>query len=208
MMRSISIALAACALAALTHSGPASADQQFCSRYAKHAMGPAGENVDRKCGFTGPRWSTDENFHLTRCLSDLAANLTNPTGYQAAKTHFDQEDRTRIAEILQCRALKAAEAPDPAPVDPAPVDPAPAPVEAGPAPVGEDPAPVGGGGGKINRTVSQATDLYEAKEGKKIGGDGDFLRPGQEVITVVPGCGNEWCELSNPKGWVWGGHLK
>ena len=57
------------------------------------------------------------------------------------------------------------------------------------------------------RTVSENTDLYDAREGAKIGGEGDFLAMGQQVTTVGQ-CGNDWCELSSPKGWVWGGHLK
>ena len=66
--------------------------------------------------------------------------------------------------------------------------------------LGLDPGP---GGGANTRTVSEDTDLYDAREGSKIG---DFLAVGQQVTTVGQ-CGNDWCELSNPKGWVWGGHL-
>jgi hypothetical protein len=99
-------------------------------------------------------------------------------GYKAAKKHFDDEDRARIDGIIQCRATLAAAAAKPAPAT----------------------------GGTL-RTVSENTDLYDAREGNKIGGENDFLRAGQQVTTVGQ-CGADWCELSNPKAWVWGGHLK
>jgi hypothetical protein len=58
-----------------------------------------------------------------------------------------------------------------------------------------------GGDGNV-REVAQDTDLYDAREGDSIG-----MLEGGSSVTTAGACGDEWCELSNPKGWVWGGDL-
>ena len=45
------------------------AKRAFCVDYAKTATVAACENVDRKCGNDGPRWSADVVAHLNWCLS-------------------------------------------------------------------------------------------------------------------------------------------
>jgi pathogenesis-related protein 1 len=41
----------------------------FCQRYANDAVGAAKKNIDRKCGFRGPRWTTNREDHFNWCLS-------------------------------------------------------------------------------------------------------------------------------------------
>jgi len=53
------------------------------------------------------------------------------------------------------------------------------------------------------RTVRQPTNLYYEREGEFTG---IVLETGQKV-TTVDACGNDWCKLSNPEGWMWGGDL-
>jgi len=52
------------------------------------------------------------------------------------------------------------------------------------------------------RIVRTDTDVYNAREGEKIG----TLRAGQSVKTAGA-CGNDWCQLSNGT-WFWGGDLE
>ncbi|MEZ5842870.1 MAG: hypothetical protein R3D27_03970 [Hyphomicrobiaceae bacterium] len=59
-------ALAALGLAAALQ--PASS-QTGCSDYARLALQQARENEQRKCGFTGPEWSTDLKGHATWCAT-------------------------------------------------------------------------------------------------------------------------------------------
>jgi len=62
----------------------------------------------------------------------------------------------------------------------------------------------GGGNGGAVRIVDQPTYIYDGREGNPTG---KFIAAGQQVTTVGV-CGDDWCELSNPKGWIWGGDLK
>ena len=59
-----------------------------------------------------------------------------------------------------------------------------------------------GGGETGRRIVRTDTDVYNAREGEKIG----TLRAGQSVKTAGA-CGNDWCQLSNGT-WFWGGDLR
>jgi hypothetical protein len=45
-----------------------------CKQYAHRAMRQVRQNVDWKCGFTGPRWSADPNAHLNWCLRTPGVN--------------------------------------------------------------------------------------------------------------------------------------
>jgi hypothetical protein len=69
-------------------------------------------------------------------------------------------------------------------------------------------AAAGAGGGVSNvREICEDTDLYDDREGEKIGDENFFLAAGKKV-TVVGDCGNDWCQIADPKGWAWGGHMK
>lgn len=43
--------------------------QQSCDWYAKTALQQQQENEQKKCGFTGPSWSTDLRAHQAWCAS-------------------------------------------------------------------------------------------------------------------------------------------
>jgi hypothetical protein len=74
-----------------------------------------------------------------------------------------------------------------------------------------------GGGGKsthtfTERTVTEPTDLYDAREGNRIGDESVFL-PAGLIVTVIGECRkDDWCQVSaspnNLGGWAWGGHFK
>lgn len=179
------IVLSASALALAAQSGSASADQAFCTRYAGHALSTASLNQDLPCGHTGPRWSTDRNQHLSWCLGNFQAAGSDATRQVAARDSADAEDAARIAAILECRAtLEAAAAAQPA----------------------GGGGGAGGGNGTV-QTVTEDTDLYDAPSGNRIGDANFFLREDQQV-TVIGNCGDDWCQIANPAGWAWGGHMK
>ena len=48
---------------------PADSPQAFCENYAKGAIYYAQQAVNDRCGFTGPRWTTDKEAHRKWCLS-------------------------------------------------------------------------------------------------------------------------------------------
>lgn len=67
-------------------------DKVDCDAYAKHTVKQAKEAKQRGCGFGGPIWSMDYNFHKQWCLrGDVhMANLT-------------QENNKRLAGLNQCK---------------------------------------------------------------------------------------------------------
>lgn len=62
---------AACLTAVLAAAGLASGAQAQanCDTYGKLALQQQQENVDGKCGFTGPAWSPDLSAHMAWCGS-------------------------------------------------------------------------------------------------------------------------------------------
>ena len=82
----IAVALAAGLWAgAVTHAGA----QSNCSTYGYLALKQARENEQRKCGKSGPRWSTDLNAHVAWC------GTVGPQQWKA-------ELRTRAKELQDC----------------------------------------------------------------------------------------------------------
>ncbi len=57
------------AASALVGAVQPAAAQSGCPDYARLALQQARENEQRKCGFTGPDWSTDLKGHLTWCAA-------------------------------------------------------------------------------------------------------------------------------------------
>lgn len=64
------IGMAALATVALGGAGSASAGRDNCDSYAKLTLQQAKQNIDRRCGFTGPRWSLDANKHRQWCREE------------------------------------------------------------------------------------------------------------------------------------------
>ena len=54
--------------AALSHAGPAAAQADACKVYVQTAVKLAQDNVTKKCGFSGPEWSTDAGAQLKWCM--------------------------------------------------------------------------------------------------------------------------------------------
>ena len=55
------------AVAVLTSGGGAAIAGDNCDSYAKLTLQQAKLNVDKRCNFTGPRWSLDANKHRAWC---------------------------------------------------------------------------------------------------------------------------------------------
>jgi hypothetical protein len=69
-MRSIKTVVALSLLAGLAASGvprAAHAQAASCNWYADMAIKQQQQNEVRKCGFTGPEWSTNRQAHLAWC---------------------------------------------------------------------------------------------------------------------------------------------
>jgi hypothetical protein len=47
---------------------PPAGDQERCQQYARSAVAQNQQNLSRRCGFSGSRWSADHNFHYRWCL--------------------------------------------------------------------------------------------------------------------------------------------
>ena len=66
------------AAAAMSHAGPAAAQADVCSKlYLPGAVKLALDAAQRKCGFTGPEWSTDANVQLKWCMGVNADRWRN-----------------------------------------------------------------------------------------------------------------------------------
>jgi hypothetical protein len=63
----LAAALLAVTGAAVAAVQSAAAQQATCDWYAKTALRQQQENEQRKCGFTGPGWSSDMKAHMAWC---------------------------------------------------------------------------------------------------------------------------------------------
>jgi hypothetical protein len=80
------------ALVVAAYSTGASAHSHLnCQAYAQSVVDYAKQNIGLGCGFSGPVWSTDFNFHFNWCNGVQMADLT-------------REDRNRQAAMNQCKA--------------------------------------------------------------------------------------------------------
>jgi hypothetical protein len=82
-----------------------------CRAYATRAVEFAAENGKRNCGFSGPRWSSDEQAHFGWCMTmrgnegaiaDVVAAdqlMTEKTGTSARSETID-----RIMQIATCKS--------------------------------------------------------------------------------------------------------
>ncbi|QKK03412.1 MAG: hypothetical protein HND55_12530 [Pseudomonadota bacterium] len=92
--------LASCRSAA---TPPGRVQDTACTDYAETAVGQHQENLDRDCGFTGPRWSPDFQGHYAWCLD--GDNLER----------FAPAEQKRRAEALEaCSTGGGLDAPNPA----------------------------------------------------------------------------------------------
>jgi hypothetical protein len=67
----------------------------WCRNYRRQASYAAYENIILKCGYTGPRWSQDDDMHLKWCLFEGTQALANA------------ETAARSAALADCRANAA-----------------------------------------------------------------------------------------------------
>lgn len=65
------------------------ADDIYCAIYGKTAVAQNEQNNSRGCGFTGPKWSSDEQSHINWCVNVSASRA-------------DQETATRVKKLLEC----------------------------------------------------------------------------------------------------------
>ena len=78
----------------------------MCREYANTAVRQNQENLKRRCGFTGPRWSSDFQGHFQWCLQvpEKMANTETRARNRALKSKcrgHDQEDQNPELHILQ-----------------------------------------------------------------------------------------------------------
>jgi hypothetical protein len=67
----------------------------WCRKYGHQASAAATEMFSLKCGYTGPRWSQDDDMHLKWCLFEGTQALANA------------ETAARSAALADCRANAA-----------------------------------------------------------------------------------------------------
>ncbi|MEL7302463.1 MAG: hypothetical protein AAGJ53_02085 [Pseudomonadota bacterium] len=67
-LRTIATFAVASAIAGLSFASAAQA-QSNCATYGKLALKQQRENVQNKCGFSGPSWSPDLRAHVTWCAT-------------------------------------------------------------------------------------------------------------------------------------------
>ncbi len=70
----------------------AGGDDIACAIYAKTAVLQQEQNIKQKCGFTGPEWNSDYNYHLKWCLGINAPS--------EAGTAF------RVKMLMQCKGVQ------------------------------------------------------------------------------------------------------
>lgn len=68
---------------------PPTDSRRRCEQYAKIAISQQNENLWRKCGFTGNRWSRDSNFHFRWCT-------------QVPQSSAEAETMARSRELQSC----------------------------------------------------------------------------------------------------------
>jgi hypothetical protein len=81
VMRAGLLAATLAALLTLTTGAQAQAN---CDWYGKTALKQQQENEQRKCGFTGPNWTSDLKAHMTWCAA-------NPDQFRAEAQRRDQQ---------------------------------------------------------------------------------------------------------------------
>ncbi len=69
----------------------AGADAGACSAYAQQAVAQNNENLQRNCGFSGPRWQSDHNAHYGWCMGG-GWMMDGPAN----------ENKARAAELARC----------------------------------------------------------------------------------------------------------
>jgi hypothetical protein len=74
-----------------------------CGAYASEAIRQQRENVDNKCGFTGPRWSTHQGGHKSWCIESGFAQIGPDYSRQPAKDIEQQERDQALNACKQCR---------------------------------------------------------------------------------------------------------
>jgi hypothetical protein len=69
---------------------------QFCNAYAADAVARAAQGA--KCGFTGPRWDPNQQFHVSWCMQ------------QKAQQQVWSEDSARKGQLADCAKAEAQKA--------------------------------------------------------------------------------------------------
>ncbi len=70
MMSSNLIRTVLLATAAMGYAAAPAGAQANCDWYAKTALKQQQENEQRKCGFSGPNWSSDLKAHMSWCAAN------------------------------------------------------------------------------------------------------------------------------------------
>lgn len=76
---------------------PAASAAKDCNAYGIAALGDAKANQDSACNFTGPRWSTDANFHVQWCN---AGNTTNQNLQSEGATRKKMLDTCATSQMM------------------------------------------------------------------------------------------------------------
>lgn len=63
------IAAGILSIGSLIAAAPVANAQATCDWYGRQALKQQQENLERKCGFTGPEWNADMRAHLAWCGS-------------------------------------------------------------------------------------------------------------------------------------------
>lgn len=71
-------------------AGGAPQQNQFCARYARMAVTQNQQNIQRRCGYTGPVWQSDYGNHYRWCLTVSAATA-------------NAEEQRRVNGLNRCR---------------------------------------------------------------------------------------------------------
>jgi hypothetical protein len=95
-MRNLFIVLSGLASATVGNTTIAQANSHLnCQVYAQSVIDQANENAKFGCGFSGPVWSTDFNFHVNWCNQ----NTTQ-------MHHLTEQQAIRTAALSQCKLTK------------------------------------------------------------------------------------------------------
>jgi hypothetical protein len=89
-MRTFSTRAALSLLAVLALAGPVAAQATGCNWYADMSLKQQQQNQLRKCGFTGPEWSTTRQTHLAWCATQ------SPDGWKA-------QAQSRERQLATCK---------------------------------------------------------------------------------------------------------
>ncbi len=81
-------------LAPLVALAPAAAEARpECTQYAQTAIRQVNQAVSSNCGFSGPRWSTDEGLHYGYCIYSFDRNEAG---------NIDHERNLRDQSLSKC----------------------------------------------------------------------------------------------------------